>query len=103
VADLMAWNGLNESSILQPKQKLLLEVTPPATATPDVTTTPTARSATDVPPTSTHTLAATLAPALPATPTPSSSSAGNLSPTWFIILGLAACGVVLFLFYGRRK
>jgi LysM repeat protein len=33
LSDLMAWNGLSGSSILQPEQKLLLQVTPPATAT----------------------------------------------------------------------
>ena len=32
--DLMSWNGLNISSVLQPNQKLLLQVTPPATITP---------------------------------------------------------------------
>src|SRR5687768_11625176 len=33
LADLMAWNGLNNTSIIRPEQKLLLLVTPPATAT----------------------------------------------------------------------
>lgn len=33
VRDLMAWNGLDGSSILYPEEKLLLRVTPPATAT----------------------------------------------------------------------
>jgi LysM repeat protein len=31
--DLMAWNGLNATSVIRPEQKLLLRVTPPATAT----------------------------------------------------------------------
>ena len=31
--DLMSWNGLNAESILHPDQKLLLQVTPPATST----------------------------------------------------------------------
>jgi LysM repeat protein len=30
---LMSWNGLNANSVIQPEQKLLLMVTPPATAT----------------------------------------------------------------------
>jgi LysM repeat protein len=34
LADLMAWNGLNNTSVIRPEQKLLLLVTPPATATP---------------------------------------------------------------------
>ena len=33
LADLMAWNGLNNASIIRPEQKLLLLVTLPATAT----------------------------------------------------------------------
>ena len=68
LADLMAWNGLTEASILQPDQKLVLVVTPPATetstpgpatatatittlpptATPGITVTPVAASATSV-------------------------------------------------------
>ncbi|HJR79176.1 MAG TPA: LysM peptidoglycan-binding domain-containing protein [Anaerolineales bacterium] len=33
LADLMAWNGLNNTSVIRPEQKLVLLVTPPATAT----------------------------------------------------------------------
>jgi LysM repeat protein len=33
LADLMAWNGLNNASIIRPEQKLLLLVTLPATPT----------------------------------------------------------------------
>jgi LysM repeat protein len=33
LADLMAWNGLNATSVIRPEQKLLLLVTPPVTAT----------------------------------------------------------------------
>jgi LysM repeat protein len=33
LVDLMTWNGLNNSSVIRPGQKLLLLVTPPATAT----------------------------------------------------------------------
>jgi LysM repeat protein len=33
LTDLMAWNGLNSISVIRPEQKLLLRVTPPATAT----------------------------------------------------------------------
>jgi len=34
LAELLAWNGLSSDSIIRPGQKLLLRVTPPATATP---------------------------------------------------------------------
>ncbi|HEX5837755.1 MAG TPA: LysM peptidoglycan-binding domain-containing protein [Anaerolineales bacterium] len=33
LADLMSWNGMNAASVIRPEQKLLLLVTPPATAT----------------------------------------------------------------------
>jgi LysM repeat protein len=33
LADLMSWNGLNNTSVIRPDQKLLLMVTPPPTAT----------------------------------------------------------------------
>src|SRR5688572_1383767 len=33
LADLMAWNGLNNASVIRPQQKLILRVRPPATAT----------------------------------------------------------------------
>jgi len=33
LADLMTWNGLNNTSVIYPGQKLVLLVTPPATAT----------------------------------------------------------------------
>lgn len=33
LADLMFWNGLNNASVIRPEQKLVLLVTPPATAT----------------------------------------------------------------------
>ena len=38
--DLMAWNGLNNASVIRPEQKLLLVVTPPPTATALQTATP---------------------------------------------------------------
>jgi LysM repeat protein len=40
LANLMAWNGLNNTSVIRPEQKLLLLVTPPATATATQTPSP---------------------------------------------------------------
>jgi LysM repeat protein len=57
INDLLAWNGLNASSIILPDQKLFLQVTPPATITPTPeppTVTPTA-TFTLLPPTATAT------------------------------------------------
>lgn len=60
LADLMSWNGLNNASVIRPDQKLLLLVTPPATATftpapATATPSPTA-SYTPAPPTVTPTI-----------------------------------------------
>jgi LysM repeat protein len=40
LSDLMAWNGLDDASVIRPEQKLLLRVTPPATPTAARTQTP---------------------------------------------------------------
>lgn len=53
LSDLMQWNGLNNTSIIRPEQKLLLLVTPPATATV---------SQTPEPPTATASLAPSITP-----------------------------------------
>ena len=108
MGELMIWNGLSSSSIIIPGQKLLLQVTPPATETP-------------VPPpaTSTRLPTATLAPS----PTPESPTALAPSPTaarvealaaspfageqgiatliWFVIL--AAGGLVVAGIFMRRR
>jgi LysM repeat protein len=57
LSDLMSWNGLDNTSIIRPEQKLLLRVTPPATSTftpAPVTATPSPQpSPTHAPPTMT--------------------------------------------------
>jgi LysM repeat protein len=60
IADLMAWNGLNNTSVIYPSQKLVLLVTPPGTATLTATQSPTTS-----PPTSSQSLTPS-----PATRTP---------------------------------
>lgn len=103
--DLMAWNGLTGASILQPEQKLLLQVTPPATATPS----PAPATATPLT-TATHSLlaaspTATLArkSASPAPATASPPSPAGVPLVWLLPVGLVACGLVLALFLSRRK
>jgi LysM repeat protein len=102
VSDLIAWNGLDASAIIHPKQKLVLEVTPPATATRTpgpVTDTPTT---TPVPPTDTQTPAPSyteIAPSREADPSPSS---GNSIAIWLAAIGLAA-GLILVIFSYRKK
>jgi LysM repeat protein len=65
LSNLMAWNGLDKSSVIHPEQKLLLLVAPPATATAVQTLTPAtltpspSPTMTQAPPTGTPTVAAT--------------------------------------------
>jgi len=57
LSDLMAWNGLNNTSIIRPDQKLLLRITPPVTVTftpaPVTATSSPEQSPTLAPPTAT--------------------------------------------------
>jgi LysM repeat protein len=97
--DLLNWNGLNSSSIIRPEQKLLLMVTPPATATftplpPTVTPTP-YQTPTLQPPAQTPL----------ATPAPE-SAASDINPGWvFLILAgvLVLGGLVFWLFQSNKK
>lgn len=103
VTDLMAWNGLNNASIVYPDQKLLLQVTPPATQTPTPTATAITPTHTPAPPTAT----ASRTPTQPAsaTPTPQGFLSGGEMPVLGIsLIGLALVGVAIILISaGRRK
>jgi len=103
--DLMGWNGLNASSIIQPGQKLLLQVTPPATATwtpGPPTTTPTA---TTVPPTATAppTRANTQAVISPTAVASSAEERARAFPIFFAAAGLLAVGLILFGVLVKKK
>ncbi len=90
VTELMSWNGLNDASIIQPEQKLVLQVTPPATPTftpGPPTSTP---AATQVRPSAT----ASLAPSPTADPpTPTAAGLGSSAP----VVRFAAIGAALIL------
>jgi LysM repeat protein/uncharacterized protein YkwD len=103
VTDLMNWNGLGISSIIQPEQKLILQVTPPATQTftpgpPTATLNPTT-----APPTLTPTLISTTAVSSPSATIAPSSSGGTNGAIWFVSIGLAAGALVLGLLFFRRQ
>ena len=104
VFDLMRWNGLNESSILIPDQKILLQVTPPAIATPTPPPSATALPATR---TATPTLLVEPSPTLSAiTPAPvveAPQSDGNTSRIWLVPVGLAIIGLGLVGFSLLRR
>ena len=100
--DLMTWNYLNASSVIYPGDRLLLQVTPPATNTPTL-----------APATETHLPSATPSPSptstrlyLP-TSTASESSAAlseaELTNNWLLILTVAATGAAVFLVINSQK
>jgi LysM repeat protein len=105
VSDLMAWNGLSESSIIQPEQNLILHVTPPTTATATAQSmTATLRA--------TLTSSSTPEPIPPPTSTifdqevdvPSSSSEGNNLVLWLIPIGLVVIGIMIVVIdKGKKK
>lgn len=107
VNDLMAWNGLTSTSIIVPDQKLLLQVTPPPTATftPSPTDPPT--STPTVTPTATPT--ATPRPTHTPTLTPSPTAAQILGPVnadnapIFLIVALVVVGLILIVSFVRVK
>ena len=98
---LMAWNNLNGASIIYPAQKLLLQVTPPATetATPGP---PTETPAPTASPSPTNTLHPTVTAAEP-TPAPEPTQANvNAYVGWGIGASIVF-GLFLVIFFSRRK
>jgi LysM repeat protein len=101
--DLMAWNALGADSILYPDQKLVLQVTPPATNTPSPGPPTETLTATQEPPTATSTSAPTLEDTQPA-PTVVSASVGGADPGILLLsVGLLAGGLALVSILVRRK
>jgi len=97
LSDLMNWNGLNNTSVILPEQKLLLRVTPPASPTATQTQTP-------IPGTSTPSPSPSIAP--PPTGTPpvtETESPGRLNLS--LILGLTALvgGGLLWWRFSRKS
>jgi len=100
---LLAWNNLNQNSIIRPEQKLILHVTPPATETatpgpPTITLT-----ATSLPPTATPTRTTDDAESdqvlLDGMP-PANQSVGL---DWWLLIGFAAGGLFLAILYTQSR
>jgi len=103
VFDLMAWNRLSENSILQPDQKLLLQVTPPATETPTPGP-PTATATATVPmPTATATRTPEPVSATATDDLPAAAVNQPAPPLWFIPVGLIAGGLAILAWFSREK
>ncbi len=102
VADLMAWNGLGASEIIHPDQKLVLQVTPPATATPTpgpATATPTI---TPVPPTFTSSPQPSRTEIMSTVVADSASTQSGNVAIWLAAAGLVG-GLFLVVFSYRKK
>ena len=101
--DLMAWNYPKNLSVIYPGERLLLQVTPPATPT-----------FTPLPPTETPPPTPTPSPTLSPTATlqPTSSAATTIledtesdsnSSAWLLLLALGAVGVAIYLLVRSKK
>ncbi len=102
--DLLAWNYLNASSVIYPGNRLLLEVTPPATNTP------TSAPATMTPPTTptftpspSATSTRTITPTLTPTDTPNAFSLVDNPTNWLWLLAIAAVSVAVYFISDQIK
>ena len=102
MVDLMAWNGLSASSIIRPDQKLVLQVTPPATETPTPGPATATRTATVVPPTRSPSPTLTIEATSPTALVESTTSSGRTPIIWLVSIGLAAGGLILA-YFSRNK
>jgi LysM repeat protein len=101
--NLMAWNGLNNASIIRPDQKLILQVTPPPTltSTPGPPTPTATATLTPRPPTATRTpTRAAHSPTATSTPV---SQSGTPVVGWLSFVVVAVAGLILVGLYIRRK
>jgi LysM repeat protein len=103
LSELLAWNGLTSVSIIQPGQKLLLRITPPATVTPTPALLVNTATITQTPvtPISTRELA---------TPPPSATATANAEAQSSlpglgipIVIVLLVTGLLVLVWYWRRR
>ncbi len=100
VADLIAWNGLSAASVIIPNQKLLLQVTPPATET----NTPLPPSSTPIP-TKSPAPTDTSAPVQPTATLVPQTAQPTVSLTLFlgVVFLLIVLGLVFYFSQNRKK
>ncbi len=103
LADLMAWNGLNSTSIIRPDQKLVLQVTPPASQTPTPAPTRSTPTATPAPPSPTSTSTSTFTIAAPVTSMDAAAAGSQKSGMWFVPVAMVAGGLFLAALYFRKR
>ncbi len=101
--DLLSWNGLDSTSIIQPGQKLLLKVTPPVPPTPTPAPATATLPATVAPPTETLSPTPSQTAIKPSATTEPPPAEGVAMPMWLIPVGLIVGGVTLAVFFTRGK
>lgn len=100
VADLMAWNYLNASSIIYPGNQLLLQITPPPTLMPTLApSTETPLPSPTFTPSPSPTATQLPSPTPTATETPSAFSLVDNPTNWFWLLAVVAIGVAVYFVY----
>jgi len=100
--DLMAWNYLNASSVIYPGERLLLQVTPPATNTP----TPLPPTETPLPsptPSPSPTVTRLFLPTSTASETPAELGVAENPNNWLLILAGAAVGAAVYFIIRSKK
>jgi LysM repeat protein len=102
VAELMAWNGLSEASVLQPEQQLLLKVTPPATPTRTLSPPTTTSTAAFALPTHTPTLLPTVTESSQAVEVESNEVNIESIAVWGISIGVILVGTFVLIFISRK-
>ncbi len=108
MGELLAWNNLSASSIIIPGQKLLLQVTPPATETPiPPPATPTPLPTATLAPSPTVESIEAQSPSRTATPTEVVAAppltGGKTTGMVILVVALAAGGLIVAGFFMRRR
>lgn len=102
LADLLAWNYLNNTSIIYPGDLLLLHVTPPATLTP--TPAPATKTPYPSPTLSPTARPSNTAPALSPSPSVEPEQRQAIDPlNWLWLLAIAAVGVAVYFVVAQSK
>jgi LysM repeat protein len=102
VSDLMVWNGLDNSSVIHPNEKLVLQVTPPATATSTADPATSTPTTTPAPPTTTVTAVPSLTASSTANAVKPPTTNSNNVVIWLAAAGLLG-GLFLVVFSYRKK
>ncbi len=102
--DLMAWNYLNTSSVIYPGERLLLQVTPPATNTPTlVPATETPLPSPTITPSPLPTATQTFLPSPTTIVILAESNPGQNSNNWLLLLAVGAVSVAIIIVIGTQK